>query len=162
MTVVTVLRRGFFAALAGIVAAGSAAVAEEAARVGDVIVERAWTRATPPTATVAAGYMTIRNVGETADRLIGAEAGFAGRTELHTMAMDGGVMRMREVEEGFEIPAGGEIVLAPGGDHVMFMALSGPLGQGERRETTLVFEKAGALDVVLPVAAPGATNPDAP
>lgn len=115
--------------------------------VGDLEIVHPYARSTPPNAPVAGGYMTIRNNGTEPDRLIGGEAGFAGKVEVHEMKMDGDVMKMRPVEGGLEIPAGGEAVLKPGGFHVMFMQLGEQLKAGEKRKATLTFEKAGAVEV---------------
>ena len=79
-------------------------------------------------------------------------------TQVHEMKMDGNVMRMREVEKGLEIPPGGTVTLAPGGFHLMFMGLKGPFKQGTQVPVTLVFEKAGSIDVELDVNAMGATS----
>lgn len=104
-------------------------------------------RATPPNAPVSGGYLTIRNTGKEADRLISASADFAERAEIHEMRMDGDVMQMREIEDGLEIPAGGEVTLKPGGFHIMFIGLDGRLLDGETRPATLTFEKAGSIDL---------------
>ncbi|PCJ85103.1 MAG: hypothetical protein COA52_16525 [Hyphomicrobiales bacterium] len=106
-------------------------------------------RATAPKARVAGGFMTITNHGDQADRLIGGTASFAGKTEIHEMAMQGEVMRMRQLAEGLEIPAGGSVSLMPGGYHIMFMKLGEQLMPGETRKVTVTFEKAGevALDM---------------
>lgn len=106
-----------------------------------------WARATPPGAPVSGGYLTIRNSGDEADRLISVSAPFAGRVEIHEMNMDGDVMQMRKVDGGLEVPAGGEIVLEPGGYHIMFMQLGGQLAAQEKYPVTLVFEKAGTIEV---------------
>jgi hypothetical protein len=74
--------------------------------------------------------MTIRNTGDKGDVLIGGSAGFAGMVQIHEMKMDGDVMKMREVEEGLAIPPGGEVMLEPGGYHVMFMQLKESLKAG--------------------------------
>ena len=67
-------------------------------------------------------------------------------------------MRMREVEKGLEIPAGGSVMLAPGGFHLMMTGLKAPLKQGTSVPVTLVFEKAGKVDVELAVEAMGASH----
>ncbi|MEO0946481.1 MAG: copper chaperone PCu(A)C, partial [Pseudomonadota bacterium] len=54
---------------------------------------------------------------------------------------------MREIDQGLPIPAGATVSLEPGGYHLMFMGLEGPLVEGERFEATLIFEKAGAMVV---------------
>ena len=76
--------------------------------------------------------------------------------QIHMTEMTNGVMSMKEVEGGIEIPAGGTIQLEPGGNHVMLMGLKAPLVEGETLPLTLVFEKAGKVDVDVPVMAPGA------
>lgn len=119
--------------------------------VGDLIIDNPVARATPANAPVSGGYMIISNTGDEADRLIGGEAGFAGKVEVHEMAMDGDVMRMRELEDGIEIPAGGSVVLQPGGLHVMFMQLGDRLQEGEERTVMLNFEDAGEVQVVFDV-----------
>ena len=60
-------------------------------------------------------------------------------------------MRMRHVEDGFDIPAGETYALERGGDHVMFMGLTRPMLDGEIVEVILVFEKAGEVTAEIPV-----------
>jgi Uncharacterized protein conserved in bacteria len=71
--------------------------------------------------------------------------------ELHTHIVDGDVMRMVHVEEGFALPAGGEVLLERGGKHLMFMGLDAQLQTGETVSATLVFEQAGEITVDIPV-----------
>ncbi|MGR3491943.1 MAG: copper chaperone PCu(A)C [Shimia sp.] len=98
-----------------------------------------------------AAFMMIENTGDTDDRVISARSEAAARVELHTHIEDeGGVMRMREVEE-FALPAGGMAMLERGGDHVMLMGLVEPLEQGAEVEITLVFENAEPLTITVPV-----------
>ncbi len=108
-------------------------------------------RATAPKAKVAGGFMTITNNGDHADRLIGGSAAFAGKTEIHEMAMQGEVMKMRQLPKGLEIPAGGSVVLKPGGYHIMFMKLDEQLLAGENRKVTISFEKAGNVELDMSV-----------
>ena len=112
-------------------------------------------RATPPGAPVAAGYMTIVNAGSEPDRLIGGSADFAATMEIHEMTMEGDVMKMRVVEGGIAIPAGGEVVLEQGGTHVMFRQLHEPLKEGESRAVRLVFERLGEVEIEFVVEAMG-------
>ena len=81
--------------------------------------------------------------------LIGVSVTFAGKAEIHEMKMQNDVMKMRPVTGGLEIPPGETVELKPGGYHVMFMKLAGQLNEGEKRKATLVFEKAGELEVEL-------------
>ncbi len=113
-------------------------------------------RATPPKAPVSAGYMKISNPSETADRLIGGSAEFAGKVEIHEMTMDGNIMKMRPVEGGLEIPSGSEVFLKPAGYHIMLMQLKEQMQEGQTRKLTLEFEQAGSIELELPVMPVGA------
>ena len=108
------------------------------------------TLATPPNARAGGGFVTITNGGAD-NRLVGASSPRATRVELHTMVMDGDVMRMREVEGGIALPAGETVELAPGGLHIMFMGLENPFVEGETVPVTLTFEGGETIEVVLPV-----------
>lgn len=124
-------------------------------KAGDIQIDHPWSRATPEGARVAAGYVVLRNAGTEADRLIAATGEIAGRTEIHEMAVDDkGVMTMRPVN-GVEIPASGEASLAPGGYHIMFLDLQEARKEGDSFKGTLVFEKAGEIDVEFAVEAAG-------
>lgn len=130
-------------------------------RKGDIVVEAPWTRATPGGAKVAGGYMTIVNAGAQPDRLIGGVFPLAGRFEVHEMAVANGVMTMRELGKGLEIPAGGRVELKPGGFHVMLMDLKEAVKPGAPIKGTLTFERAGTVEIEYRVAPIGARGPDA-
>ncbi|MEZ6022823.1 MAG: copper chaperone PCu(A)C [Hyphomonadaceae bacterium] len=115
-----------------------------------------WAAPTPNGVDVSAGYVTIRNGTAEADTLIAVSTPRATRSEIHQMSMDGGVMRMRAMER-LEVPAGGEVALAPGGMHLMFFGVSEPFVQGETIPVTLTFEHAGDVDLQMQVRA-GATH----
>lgn len=133
--------------------------AAQQARKGTILISHAWSRATAPRAQVGAGFLTIRNTDARPDRLLSASSPRAAKVEIHTMSMEGGVMRMRPLPDGLEIPARGVATLAPGGNHLMLIGLKAPLKQGERVPATLRFARAGAVQVQLAVAAPGAPAP---
>ena len=78
-----------------------------------------------------------------ADRPLDATSNLARKTELNLMEMDNGVMKMRPVEGGIDLPAGKTIQLAPGGYHVMLVGLNAPLVADSMFEITLVFQNAG-------------------
>ncbi|MEM8582390.1 MAG: copper chaperone PCu(A)C [Pseudomonadota bacterium] len=119
---------------------------------GEITVSDAYARASSAVAKTGAAFMVIENTGSEADRLIEARSDIAARVELHTHLSDGdGVMRMIEVKDGFAVPAGGKHMLARGGDHVMFMGLTTPLKDGDSVAVTLVFERAGEVEVEIPV-----------
>jgi periplasmic copper chaperone A len=140
-------------AVFGLVAAPAAAQPYHA---GPIEIVNPWSRATPKGATVAAGYATLRNNGATPDRLIGGSTEAGKRVEIHTMEMDQGVMRMRQLKSGLEIKAGQTVELKPGSFHLMFVDLARPLQKGDRIKGTLVFERAGKVDVDYAVEAIGA------
>lgn len=132
-----------------------------AQQVGDITVSNSWTRATPPGAKVAGGFMLLTNKGKTADRLVAMSSDISEKGEVHETTMADGVMKMREVEKGLEIPAGGSVELKPGSYHIMFMGLKKPVVAGETVKAKLKFEKAGEIVVDLPAQAPGAGAPAA-
>lgn len=138
-----------FAILMAVVAAASA----HEVKAGDLVLHHPWARATPSGAKVAGGFMTIENTGTEPDRLVSGSVGFAGRVEIHEMAMEGDIMRMRPLADGLEIPAGGSVTLKPGSFHVMFMGLNRQLAEGETVKGTLVFERAGPVEVEFTVEA---------
>lgn len=128
-------------------------------KAGNLEIVHPWSRATPGGAKVAAGYVLIKNDGAQPDRLVSATGEIAGRTEIHEMAVDAsGVMTMRPLADGIEIPAGGEAELKPGGFHIMFLDLKRGVKEGERFKGTLTFETAGAVEVEFAVEALGGTS----
>jgi copper(I)-binding protein len=127
----------------------------QTAKVESVAVSGAYTRATAPGQQVAGGFMKIDNKGNAADQLLSASSPAAGEVQLHEMAMDGNVMKMRQVKD-IAVPAGGSVELKPGGYHLMFLNLKGPFVAGETVPVKLKFAKAGELEVKFPVNAAGA------
>lgn len=108
---------------------------------------------TPPIARNAGGFLSIYNYSSDANRLISASSPVAERVELHTMTMENDVMRMRELEDGIELPGDAQVDLQPGGLHVMFINLTGPFVVGDEVPVTLVFEGGEEQDITLPVRA---------
>ena len=117
-------------------------------------IENAYTRATVPGQQVAGGFMKIENKGASVDQLVSASSPAAGEVQLHEMAMDGNVMKMRQVKD-IAVPAGGAVELKPGGLHLMFMGIKAPLTAGETVPVKLKFAKAGEVEVKMPVNAMG-------
>ena len=124
---------------------------------GSLRIEHPYARPTPPGARTGGAYFTIRNVGKDADRLLRVSSPVAQTVELHSMTMDGTLMKMRTVS-ALDIPPGSTVILGTGGYHVMLTGLRQPLAVGDKVPLTLTFEKAGALDVSAYVEAqkPGA------
>jgi copper(I)-binding protein len=127
------------------------------ASVGSIKVENAYTRATAPGQQVAGGFLKIENKGG-ADQLVSASSPAAGEVQLHEMAMDGNVMKMRQVKD-IPVPANGSVELKPGGLHLMFMNIKAPLAAGETVPVKLKFAKAGEVEVKMPVNPTAATAP---
>jgi hypothetical protein len=145
-------------ALLGTLALAAPAMARDYT-LGSIEIHEPWSRATPPTAPTAGGYMTITNKGTAPDRLIAVESPAAATAEVHEMKMEGSVMRMRAIDGGLALPPGQTVELKPGGYHVMFTGLKAPFVKGSVVKATLVFEKAGRIDVEFAVAAMGAMMP---
>ncbi|MFB9267917.1 copper chaperone PCu(A)C [Bradyrhizobium erythrophlei] len=137
----------------------SAPVRAEDVKAGDLVITQAWSRATPNGAKIAGGYLTIENKGAAPDRLVGGSGEIAGKFEIHEMAVDNGVMKMRPLDKGLAIEPGKTVKLAPGGFHLMMFDLKGPLKQGDKVPVTLEFEKAGKVTVSLDVQGVGAQAP---
>jgi periplasmic copper chaperone A len=127
---------------------------------GSIVVEKPFSRATPPSAKVGAGYMTITNKGNAADRLVSASSPAAGRVEIHEMTVENGVAKMRGISGGLAIGTGKTVLLSPGGYHLMMMDLKKPFKTGDKVPVTLNFEKAGKVNVTLDVGSPGAMAPN--
>ena len=123
-------------------------------RLGRLTISQPYARATAPGQPVGGGFLKITNQGAD-DRLLSATADVSKSVELHTMKMEGDVMRMRQVD-AIAIPAGQTVELKPGALHMMFIGLKAPLKAGDTVPVTLKFEKAGEVMVQVSVQAPGA------
>ena len=145
-----------FPALLLVLAAGSASAHDY--KFGSLVVDHPWSRATPKGAPVAGGYMKITNNGTAPDRLTGGTTDAAKRFEVHQMSMDGGVMKMRELTNGLEIPPGATVELKPGSYHIMMLNLAKPFVKGERVKASLTFEKAGKVDIEFAIDAVGGSE----
>lgn len=152
------LRRTLMIAALAAASIAAPAVAHDY-KVGALEISHPWTRATPPSARAGGGFLVIENKGTTPDRLVSAQSNASQKVEIHEMKMDGNVMRMRELAGGLEIPPGGTVTLKPGGLHIMFMELKAPFAKDAKVPVTLVFEKAGKIDVDFTVESMGSAEP---
>lgn len=125
----------------------------------DVVVSRAWSRATPKGAKVAGGYLTVENRGAAPDRLLSASSPAAAKVEVHQMAIQDGIMTMRPLDEGLAIPPEATVTLAPGGEHIMFVGLAAPFEEGQRIPVTLIFQHSGKIETSFDVGSIGAKGP---
>lgn len=117
----------------------------------DLLIDSPYARATVVNQRTGGAYVTIENKGKLADKLVGASSPVAKSVEIHTMTMDGNVMKMREVGH-IDIPATGRVEMKPGdGFHLMLMGLQQPLKAGDSFPMTLVFEKSGKAEVKVKV-----------
>lgn len=115
-------------------------------------VGKAWARATPRGAKVGAGYLDIVNGTAAGDVLLSASAdAVAEKTEIHEMTHESGVMKMRALADGLPVPAGATVSLKPGGLHIMFLDLKGPLTAGQTFNLELTFKTAGKVTVPVTV-----------
>lgn len=116
-----------------------------------VTVSDGWCRETSPGAKNGACYLTIANPNSEAERLTGFTTAAAGRPEVHTMSMEGGIMKMARLEDGLEIPGGGTATLKPGAEHLMLIDLAAPLTPGQDVTLALEFQRSGPIGARLPV-----------
>lgn len=149
------IRRTLFLLAAS--AAWAAAAQAHDYKLGDIEISHPWARATPPGAPTGGGFLKLTNNGKLSDRFVGARSAMAEAVQIHESRMEGNIMRMRELDHGLEIQAGASVTLAPGSYHLMLIGLKSPLKEGTRVPLTLIFEKAGSIDVELAVVAMGAT-----
>lgn len=135
-----------------VLAFACAVVQAHSFKVGDIEIGHPYARATGPGQSTGGGYLKLENKGAD-DRLVSARAAVSASVELHSMSMDGNVMRMRQVD-GIALPKGRQVALEPGGLHIMFVGLKAPLKDGDKFPLTLTFEKAGAVEVMVNVETP--------
>ena len=107
---------------------------------GAVEVSDAWARATMPGQAVAGVYFHVKSALKA--RLVGVKTSSAKTAEIHSMAQEDGVMKMRKLDF-LDLPAGEAVVLKPGGNHVMLFDIRKPLKAGERIKLTLIIEQDG-------------------
>jgi copper(I)-binding protein len=122
---------------------------------GSLKIERPYARPTPPGARTGAVYFAVQNTGATADRLVKVASSAAQSVELHSMTMEGNLMKMRPLK-ALDVPAGERVTFGANGYHVMLVGLARPLAVGDQVPLTLDFEKAGAVHVFAAVEAANA------
>jgi copper(I)-binding protein len=123
-----------------------------------ITVAHPWARATPGGVKIGGAYLEIKAAAGKSDRLVAARSPVAGSAEIHSHTMEGGIARMRRVD-GIAVAGGKSLVLAPGGYHIMLTDLKQPLKEGDLLKLTLVFEKAGEIEVEATVEPVGAMGP---
>ena len=122
-----------------------------------ILIEQPFARATPKGAKTGAAYMTLENNGTSDDRLIGATTPLGDKVQFHKETEDNGVSRMREVHS-VDLAPGAKVAFRPGDMHMMIVGLKQPLEQGKTLPLTLQFEKAGGVEVTVPIQGIGAMH----
>lgn len=112
-----------------------------------------WIRGSVPGQKNGAGYLSITNLSDKPIELVRIDSDRADRIELHTIVRENGVAKMREVQ-GIPVPAKGDVKLAPGGYHIMFIGLKEPFKPGEEVPLTLTFDTAEPATVMFEVRPP--------
>lgn len=141
---------------AALLALGASAAWAQSDRIGSIEVSNPWAPATGSTLTNTAVYLSLTDVGTKSDELVGASSAVAQKTELHVFDVENGVYGMHKVD-GIEVtPGGAATVLRPGGAHIMLESLKRPLRAGTTFPLTLIFQRAGQLQVEVRVESPQA------
>jgi len=130
-----------------------------AAHHGTIMVSDARVGATPPGASVAAGYLTLHNTSEREDRLESASSQVAALVEIHETTVTNDIAKMRQLPNGVSLASGAMITLEPGGLHLMLLGLEEPLVEGNSIVVTLHFEHSGEQQVEFQVVAPAGGHP---
>ena len=123
--------------IAHILAITSAALLTAHAANAQVTVKDAWVRATVPQQKATGAFMQISAAKDT--KLVSASSPVTPVVEVHEMAMQDNVMRMRQIP-ALDLPAGKTVELKPGGYHVMLLDLKQQVKEGDTVPLTLVFE----------------------
>ena len=144
--------RRFVSALILLSLIAASAIGQDLGTGGEIRVSDTFARVNSPAAKVGSAYMTIVNLGDAADRLVGASGETAIRIEFHDIKEnDDGVVRMVRIEGGVELPPGETVRFSRGGRHLMLMGLDRNLRDGDEFNITLMFENADPVELTVPV-----------
>ena len=122
-------------------------------------VSNAWIPQAPPGASMMAGYLTLKNDGDTAVSLLAAQSDRFRTVTLHQTVIEGGVSKMRELHL-IEMAPGQEITFAPGGMHLMLMQPRHSIAPGDRIEITFLLSDGQRVPAIFDVQAADATTDD--
>jgi len=120
-------------------------LATQSAWANPVAVSKVWVRTTVPGQTVAAAYLEI--TAREAARLVAVRSSISPSVQIHSMQMDGDIMRMREVPS-LDLPKNTAVSLKPGGYHLMLMKLKKPINAGDKIPLTLIVETKGKREMI--------------
>lgn len=140
------MQRTFISSLLGLALLGVVSLAH-----ADVTVTEPWVRGTVAGQQATGAFMQLQSSDNA--RLVGVRSSLTPNAEVHEMAMENEVMRMRHIDH-VELPAGQAVQLKPGGYHIMLMGLDKQLPEGATVDLTLIVENAAGQKEEIPVQAP--------
>ncbi len=123
----------------------------------DVIISDGWARASILASRPAAAYLTLQSDEE--DQLIGVATPIAGHVTIHGVETDADSVSRMSAIDALNLPSGEPVTLAPGGIHLMLMALTEKLEEGTILPLTLTFASGAKIEISVPVLGPGASGP---
>ena len=113
-------------------------------------VSEPWVREAPPTSRVLAGYLTLVNTGDNTVTVTAISSPDFKNTEIHRTVIEAGVARMLSVKQ-LEVPAGGQLMLEPGGHHLMLFDPLRTLTAGETVTLIIHMNNGKQLSATAPV-----------
>ena len=138
-------RASALVAVAAVLAACGSSSASTSSSAAPITAKDPWVKTA--TSGMTAAFVTLENSSSTADVLVSATSSAAGMVQLHEMVMQDGQMVMQEKKGGIPVPAKGEAVLEPGGNHIMLMELKAPIKVGEKVAITLTFSSGATVQI---------------
>ncbi len=116
-----------------------------------IIIKNSYIRETIPGTSISSAYMTIKNTGQQARKLIAITSDISPRIEMHQhLIRHDGMMKMRKINT-IEIPAHQQTVLQPSGLHLMLFDLKKPLISSQIVNMRLHFDNKSTMIVQVPV-----------
>jgi periplasmic copper chaperone A len=137
--------------IASLMVLGMSGAFAQNAIIGKLAISDAYVKETVPGQTVASGFVKIKNTGP-ADKLVAVSSATGSELQLHTMKMEGNVMKMAQIPS-IDIAANSSVELTPDGMHIMIMGLKTPAKAGDTIKIKLKFANSGEVEVNFPVLA---------
>lgn len=128
-------------------------------RLGDIFVEQAWARLAPGGSSMGSVYLTVHNMSGQDDLLLAVNSSVAKSTAVFETSVKNGVASMDPLPLGVNLPSYVEVVMRPGGIHIMLSGVAQDTKVGSLLPVTMVFRDAGTLDLQVPVIPLGAAEP---
>lgn len=128
-------------------------------KLGDIFVEQAWARLAPGGSGMGSVYLTVHNMSGQDDLLLAVDSPVAKSTAVYETNVKDGVASMDPLPMGVTLPSHDEVVMRPGGIHIMLSGVTKDTKVGSLLPVTMVFRDAGSLDLEVPVVPLGAGEP---